>query len=185
MFFTFSMKLLLNIIALFALITGLSSCSPNPHAEKIKILDSIYAELLKSEKTLTAHNIEIAQSIFEEISTISELASSYLEDTESDSLINTYHSLKSPLDIYLANYPQLQIDLKESQAQIKNLSSDLKKGLINEKAVEYYQEEVNIANEVISKSKSASIDYENVLINFNILQPKVLALVEERTKWSQ
>jgi hypothetical protein len=179
------MKLLLNIIMLFALITGFPSCSPNPHAEKIKSLDSLYLELLKSEKALTAHNLETAQSIFEEISTISELASSYLQDTESDSLINTYHSLKSPLNLYLANSPKLQIDLKECQAQIKNLSSDLKKGLLNEKAGEYYQKEVNIANEVISKSKSASLDYENVLINFNILQPKILALVEERTKWSQ
>ncbi|MBA3900295.1 MAG: hypothetical protein H0X62_08830, partial [Bacteroidetes bacterium] len=100
--------------------------------------------------------------------------------TEADTLIALYHGLQSPLNNYLANYSSFNKELKEAQTQVKDLGNDLKKGFINEKSSEFYELELNLANDIISKSNSLALDFENVLIKFNALQPKILSLVEER-----
>jgi hypothetical protein len=182
MFLPLNMKLLLDTLILFALLAGFSSCSPNPHAEKVKTLDSILAELVSTEKALQALSAEKAETILEEVTTISDLASSFLESFEEDTLYSEYESLKLPLTHFTQNYATYARQVKQSQKQVKTLGNDLKKGFLNEKAGEYYQTELSIAQGIIDSSRTMVLEFENVLTNFNRIHPQILALVEESAK---
>lgn len=182
MFLTLNMKHLWHLALLLAFLAGFSACSPNPHADKAKTLDSLYSELIVAEQKLASHPPEKAEAIFEEISTVSELAQSFIVGSEADSLISLYEKLKSPLNNYLANYSKFEDELKLAKVQVETLENDLKKGFVNGQTLEYYELELKSGIDIIARSKALALGFEDVLTNFNILQPKILNQIEESSK---
>jgi hypothetical protein len=180
------MKLLLKTIALFTIIAGFISCSPNPHADKVKTLDSIYIELSVAEEILSKQNHEVAKNISDEINAVSEIALLFLEDSvfrnnEAEKTINDYLGLKVPIYNFIENQPILLKEISTAQSQIKSLANDLKKGFVTENAADYFQTEVDLANSYLSDAKELSTEFEKTLLKFNTLQSKTTQLLDEFT----
>jgi hypothetical protein len=141
-------RLLLLLLIPFAFF----SCKNNPHAEKIKTLDSLYAEVLITEEILSQVDKEEAQAAMEDILYKANLAGSLgtaAMDFESARKVGELRKLRKSFNNYIKNKDKMSEKIEISKTQLKTLSDDLKKNLISADQVdEFFQTEVNIAVEM-------------------------------------
>jgi hypothetical protein len=158
-------RLLLLLLISFALF----SCKNNPHAEKIKTLDSLYAEVLITEEILSQVDKEEAKNAMEDVLYKARLAGAIgtqAMDFESARKLGELRKLRKSFNNFIKNKEKMSEKIDISKTQLKTLSEDLKRNLIStDLANEYFANEVKMAVEMNLGYRS-TIEFARVSLEY-------------------
>ena len=171
------MRIILFQIILLLLVSISPSCTQDDYSAKISTLDSLHNAVDKIEKQIAAIDEHKAKKNYEEIvGKIKSVIHNFNDslDYKTGALLSEYKNIRKPFNDFNQHKQAFLTELEFSKKQIKNLTSDLKKGLIlQEKVQEYYRSELKSANEICFKSELLIDAVSAAFSKFEQINPEV------------
>ena len=171
------MRIILFQIILLLLVSISPSCTQNDHSAKINTLDSLHNTVNRIEKQIAAIDEHEAKENYEEIvGKIKSFIKNYHDslDYKTGTLLSEYKNIRKSFNDFNQCKQEFLTELEFSKKQIKNLTSDLKKGLIPpEKVQEYYLAELKSANEICFKAELLIDAVSAAFSKFEQINPEV------------
>jgi hypothetical protein len=167
----------------FVISSFVSCIRENPHAEKIKTLDSLYIVLDAVEKDLIAIDHDYAQKTHDEIIRNVDFIKKEFKDTlsmEDSKFFAAYRTMRKPY-LKVAHYKlPFAEELAYTKSQMKNLSKDIKNQTLSAEDInEFFNTEYEAAKGIAERSREMIDKFENTETAFKESHPRVLEFIEK------